>query len=234
MFLPIQLGQSGSGKSHTMDGNSEHPGIIPQTFDVLFKEMDDAVAAFGYVFSVSATFVKICNEQVYDLLSKESAEVQLAVLQSVESQDESLINRKVETASALLELWKESKMQLADSDEISSHHVTRITVTSQLEVWHKLGTIHLIDMIGSEMNDCSCIALRNHIVGLARESEFCTFDGTSLTSLIAPWCFGDSSRTALIVNLSPTYQEDYNETLKNLEFASKVTSLKSPCNASII
>ena len=52
-------GATGSGKTFTMTGNQQMPGLIPQGVDALFQQSD---------IQVSMQYVEIYNEQIKDLL----------------------------------------------------------------------------------------------------------------------------------------------------------------------
>lgn len=63
-------GQTGTGKTHTMEGYSADPtqqGIIPQAFDHIFKAIE---ASADTQYLVRASFLEIYNEEIRDLLSK--------------------------------------------------------------------------------------------------------------------------------------------------------------------
>ena len=69
----LAYGQTGAGKSWTMSGNEQHPGIIPRMSSELFKKIDALRAAYESRgkerhFMVEASFFEIYNEQVFDLL----------------------------------------------------------------------------------------------------------------------------------------------------------------------
>jgi kinesin family protein 3/17 len=63
-------GQTGTGKTHTMEGysaDSTKQGIIPQAFDHIFKAIE---ASADTQYLVRASFLEIYNEEIRDLLSK--------------------------------------------------------------------------------------------------------------------------------------------------------------------
>lgn len=63
-------GQTGTGKTHTMEGTADDPsqqGIIPQSFDHIFRAIEGS-ANIQYL--VRASFLEIYNEEIRDLLSK--------------------------------------------------------------------------------------------------------------------------------------------------------------------
>eukprot|EP00798_Chlamydomonas_sp_ICE-L_P012338 gene12338-15515_t len=65
-------GQTGTGKTHTMDGGQgpEMQGIIPNTFEHIFGEVE--ASGTNKQWMVRASFLEIYNEEVRDLLSKDS------------------------------------------------------------------------------------------------------------------------------------------------------------------
>ena len=63
-------GQTGTGKTHTMDGapTPELQGLIPNSFEHIFSEVDSSE---GMQWMVRASYLEIYNEEVRDLLSKD-------------------------------------------------------------------------------------------------------------------------------------------------------------------
>eukprot|EP01031_Cornospumella_fuschlensis_P032523 gene32523-39323_t len=65
----MSYGQTGSGKTFTMIGDAqsyEHRGVAPRAISQLFGEIASRAET---EYSVSATFMEIYNERIYDLLS---------------------------------------------------------------------------------------------------------------------------------------------------------------------
>nr|XP_046913826.1 kinesin-like protein KIF3A isoform X2 [Dermatophagoides farinae] len=62
-------GQSGSGKTYTMLGTEENPGITPRFLNDLFKRITTTKKDIEYIVNVS--FLEIYNEKINDLLSDE-------------------------------------------------------------------------------------------------------------------------------------------------------------------
>lgn len=63
-------GQTGTGKTHTMEGYSDDPaqqGIIPQSFDHVFRAIESSA---NTQYLVRASYLEIYNEEIRDLLSK--------------------------------------------------------------------------------------------------------------------------------------------------------------------
>ncbi|OQS02764.1 kinesin [Thraustotheca clavata] len=59
--LVFAYGVTNSGKTYTILGNNGNPGILPQTFAKLFQHTDD--------YDVTASYLEIYNEKVYDLMA---------------------------------------------------------------------------------------------------------------------------------------------------------------------
>ncbi|KAJ1390379.1 kinesin motor domain-containing protein, partial [Ochromonadaceae sp. CCMP2298] len=61
-------GQTGAGKTHTMEGAVEESGIIPNSFQHIFK----AIASSAQKqYTVRASYLEIYNEEIRDLLSED-------------------------------------------------------------------------------------------------------------------------------------------------------------------
>jgi kinesin family protein 3/17 len=63
-------GQTGTGKTHTMEGYAAEPsqqGIIPQAFEHIFSAIE---GSSNIQYLVRASFLEIYNEEIRDLLSK--------------------------------------------------------------------------------------------------------------------------------------------------------------------
>ena len=60
-------GQSGSGKTHTMDGTKEMPGLAPRAMGRLFEVIGER--APNYKHEVFISMLEIYNENIRDLLA---------------------------------------------------------------------------------------------------------------------------------------------------------------------
>ncbi|KAJ8099721.1 P-loop containing nucleoside triphosphate hydrolase protein [Lipomyces tetrasporus] len=63
----LAYGQTGAGKSYTMNGTDEEPGLIPRTCYDLFRRIEKMTTA-TMTFTVKISYFEIYNEHVYDLL----------------------------------------------------------------------------------------------------------------------------------------------------------------------
>ncbi|KOB66812.1 Kinesin-like protein KLP68D [Operophtera brumata] len=63
-------GQTGTGKTHTMEGTPEHEGIIPRAFRHIWAHIENS-ASPDVTHLVSCSYVELYLEDVRDLLSKD-------------------------------------------------------------------------------------------------------------------------------------------------------------------
>eukprot|EP00250_Pteridium_aquilinum_P033345 c5481_g1_i1 orf=2-517(-) len=67
-------GQTSSGKTFTMRGTQEVPGIIPLAIHDVFKNLEEAV---GREFLLRMSYMEIYNEDINDLLAPEQTKLQV-------------------------------------------------------------------------------------------------------------------------------------------------------------
>ncbi|GMH67804.1 hypothetical protein TrST_g13509 [Triparma strigata] len=62
-------GCTGSGKTHTITGSKQNPGLIPRCVDLIFERLAGENIGIGILF---VTYVELHNNSFYDLLAKEN------------------------------------------------------------------------------------------------------------------------------------------------------------------
>lgn len=239
-------GQTGSGKTYTMDGASGNPGIIPRTVELLFKAMDEA-SILGWKYTVSAFFLEIYNEVLYDLLDNVSKDVEIRMASAKSKTDIYVSNIsiiEVKTARELYDLMEVSRSNRATAATIGNERSSRSHAVTKIEIVGKhpdkdeklVGTINLVDLAGSEspknstrMDETKNInrslsELSNVILSLVQKNEHVPYRNSKLTHLLMPSLSGNS-KTLMFVNVSPL-QDNFNESVKSLRFASQVNSCK--------
>ncbi|KAG6497759.1 hypothetical protein ZIOFF_045665 [Zingiber officinale] len=177
-------GQSGSGKTYTMEGSSHERGLYLRSFEELFDlSNSDTASTFQYTFYVTA--FELHNEQVQDLLANSlstSSSIQLS------SQDSSLelVQEKVDNP---LEFTKVLQVALQNrgahlSKAIISHLI--VTIHIQYSNWVTRETLYskfsLVDLPGS---DCFMVkdATGDHITNFLHVSKSLSALGDVLNSL---------------------------------------------------
>jgi len=67
------VGQTGSGKSHSIIGYGADKGLIPRVCEEMFVRINEMIAKDSRVsFAVEVSFMEIYNEQINDLLNASS------------------------------------------------------------------------------------------------------------------------------------------------------------------
>lgn len=229
-----------------MDGTSENHGIIPNTIDFLF-ECFEQNRKLGYEFKLTASFLEIYNEQLYDLLSNEAKEMDIKMLSAKHPNEiyvSNLTEVEVNSETELHELMRLAKRNRATASTVGnerssrSHAVTQLRITGVHQGKNEIsqGIINLIDLAGSEspktsirMEETKKInkslsELTNVIMALVQKNDHVPYRNSKLTHLLMP-SLGGNSKTLMFVNVSP-FQDCFVETVKSLRFASTVNSCK--------
>ena len=160
-------GQTGTGKTHTMEGSSAVPnerGIIPNAFDTVFADID-ASEASNKTFLVRASFLEIYNENVRDLLAKDQSKT-CALKETPEKGVyvhglTTFVVKSAEEMRKVLEVGKKNRSvgaTLMNADSSRSHSIFTVTVeTSETtpgarddEARIRVGKLNLVDLAGSE------------------------------------------------------------------------------------
>jgi len=246
-------GQTGTGKTHTMDGGStaESQGIIPNSFDQVFN----FIAATDHrEFLVRGSFLEIYNEEIRDLLSRNPKNK----LELKEDQDggvfvKDLSNYVVKSVSDIkqvLEVGKRNrsvgatKMNLGSS---RSHSVFTITIESTMrdergDEHVRVGKLNLVDLAGSERAtktgatgdrfkegvkiNLSLAALGNVINALVEgKSGHIPYRDSKLTRLLQD-SLGGNTKTCMVANISPA-DYNYDETISTLRYANRAKNIQN-------
>jgi len=67
-------GQTSSGKTHTMRGSEEEPGVIPSAIDEIFETISKSA---GREFLLRVSYMELYNEEIRDLLNPSKCKLQL-------------------------------------------------------------------------------------------------------------------------------------------------------------
>ena len=80
----LAYGITAAGKTYTMEGSKENPGLIPQALETLFGKIEEMGSGTGHTVSVS--HCEIYNDCVYDLLNEEGSRVNLKLKENQNGQ----------------------------------------------------------------------------------------------------------------------------------------------------
>lgn len=236
----------GSGKTYTMDGHEGETGIIPRTTDFLFRCFEQ-YKKLGWRYTLSASFLEIYNEILFDLLSNESKDLDIRMVSAKTPTDifvSNLTEVEVRNEDELHKLMQMAKSNRATAATIGnerssrSHAVTQLRLIGEHNAKNEkcIGTINLIDLAGSEspktsvrMDETKKInkslsELTNVIMALLQKQEHIPYRNSKLTHLLMP-SLGGNSKTLMFVNVSP-FQDCFVESVKSLRFAASVNMCK--------
>ncbi|XP_061863418.1 LOW QUALITY PROTEIN: kinesin-like protein KIFC3 [Colius striatus] len=242
-------GQTGAGKTYTMEGTAANPGINQRALQLLFSEVRAKAADWDYAISVSAA--EIYNEALRDLLGKEpqeKLEIKLCPDGSGQLYVPGLTEfrvQSVEDINKVLELGHEKRVtQCTQLNERSSrsHALLMVSVRGldRSTGLRTAGKLNLVDLAGSERVgrsgaagsrlreaqhiNRSLAALGDVIYALRARQGHVPFRNSRLTYLLQDSLSGDS-KTLMMVQVSPA-EKNSSETLCSLKFAERVRSVE--------
>ncbi|OAD59060.1 hypothetical protein WN48_09369 [Eufriesea mexicana] len=165
-------GQTGTGKTFTMEGTDNDPslhwqtdtnvGVIPRALSHLFDEL----RVLGVQeYSVRASFLELYNEELFDLLSPNDDATKIRIYEDpikkgaviVHGLEEIPIHNKIEVFNILQKgtVKRQTAATLMNAHSSRSHTIFSITVhlkenTVDGEELLKTGKLNLVDLAGSE------------------------------------------------------------------------------------
>lgn len=247
-------GATGCGKTHTVMGTHEDPGIISRTINDIYGRIE--ASAPQVEINVTVSYLEIYNETIYDLLAPKDAPPQL--LEIRESSNKSTIVSKLsyrspKTLEEALELIDYGNCRRrvsnthANAVSSRSHAVLQLFVTqrdkSGIDDKEIESVISIIDLAGSERAAAtrnrglrlqeganinrSLLALGNCIKALSetRRNTYVPYRDSKLTRLLK-FSLGGNCKTAMIVCVSPS-SAHYDETLNTLHYADRAKNIKT-------
>ncbi|CAL0311838.1 unnamed protein product [Lupinus luteus] len=241
-------GQTGTGKTFTMEGLEHNRGVNYRTLELLFKISKERSQTFAYDISVSV--LEVYNEQIRDLLATGPASKRLEIKQASEGSRPvpGVIDAKVDNIS---EVWNVlqagSNARAVGSNNINehssrSHCILCIMVRAKNLMSGECtkSKLWLVDLAGSERLtrtdvqgerlkeaqniNRSLSALGDVISALAAKSSHIPYRNSKLTHLLQDSLGGDS-KTLMFVQISPS-EQDVSETLSSLNFATRVRGVE--------
>eukprot|EP00873_Tetraselmis_striata_P027928 jgi/Tetstr1/448192/TSEL_035483.t1 len=159
-------GQTGTGKTHTMEGGdrqsvdgcdlSDVAGVIPRSI----KEVFDRLESNALEYSVKVTFMELYNEELTDLLSVGESKLKLLEGRAgvvVQGLEEAIVKNSTEIYSVLDRGSAKRRTAATLLNKVSSrsHSIFTITIhmkesTPEGEEVIKIGKLNLVDLAGSE------------------------------------------------------------------------------------
>ncbi|XP_037610514.1 kinesin-like protein KIF22 [Sebastes umbrosus] len=238
-------GPTGAGKTHTMMGSSDQPGVIPRAVREVFKLVKAKGEEEGWDYSIGMSYLEIYNEKVKDLLSPSSQDLPIredkdknilipglthTTISSFSDFDKQFVPASLNRTTASTKLNQRSSR---------SHAVLLLKVVrTQRALPHRqqTGKLYLIDLAGSEDNrrtgnqgirlkesgaiNLSLFTLNKVVDSLNSGTAVrVPYRDSKLTRLLQD-SLGGSAHSVMITNIAPEYKY-YFDTFSALNFASK-------------
>ncbi|NXA41631.1 KIFC3 protein, partial [Eudromia elegans] len=242
-------GQTGAGKTYTMEGTAANPGINQRALQLLFAEVRGKAADWDYAISVSVA--EIYNEALRDLLGKEpqeKLEIKLCPDGSGQLYVPGLTEFRVQSVEDINKVFELGRVNRAtectnlNERSSRSHALLMVTVRGldRSTGLRTAGKLNLVDLAGSErvgrsgaegsrLREAQYInkslsALGDVIYALRSRQGHVPFRNSKLTYLLQDSLSGDS-KTLMMVQVSPA-DKNSSETLCSLKFAERVRSVE--------
>ncbi|XP_050971594.1 kinesin-like protein KIF18A [Labeo rohita] len=252
-------GATGAGKTHTMLGANDAPGVMFLTMKELFTRMD--LIKEDKVFNIAFSYLEVYNEQIRDLLTNSGP---LAVREDGSNGVvvQGLTLHQPKSAEHILEALdygnRNRTQHPTDMNATSSrsHAVFQIYLrqqdkTASLNPNVRVAKMSLIDLAGSERASVtnakgarlreganinrSLLALGNVINTLANpkcKKTHIPYRDSKLTRLLKD-SLGGNCRTVMIANVSPS-SLSYEDTHNTLKYANRAKEIKSTLRSNVM
>ena len=244
-------GQTTSGKTYTMLGNMEYPGILPCALKNLFDLLEKEKKEKNIKFKLYCSYIEIYNEIIHDLLGDatgckiiednnyglivpEAQKIYINTFQDgIKLKDigeekrqykNTIINEYSSRSHTIFQLFLETSTQDEESNTIRN----------------KYSLLNLVDLAGSErINNSennknnnetgyinkSLFALSNVINKLSEnKNNYIPYRDSKLTRLLSV-ALGGGSLVTIICNISPT-ADNFFQTVSTLRFANRAKKIK--------
>lgn len=247
-------GATGCGKTHTISGTPDYPGVIFLTMKELYERIGDL--SDTKIIDVSLSYLEIYNETIRDLLNPDTDFKKLIIREDSNNKISvsNLSRHRPESVEEVMHLImagnanRTSSPTEANATSSRSHAVLQINIdqknrTGDVKEEHTFATLSIIDLAGSEraaatknrgarLNEGaninkSLLALGNCINALCdpRRRNHIPYRDSKLTRLLK-FSLGGNCKTVMIVCVSPSSQH-YDETLNTLKYADRAKEIKT-------
>ncbi|XP_077293947.1 uncharacterized protein LOC143916627 [Arctopsyche grandis] len=246
-------GATGAGKTFTMVGYPETPGITYLTMRELFKCIEQHRQERE--FEICVSYLEIYNENVHDLLQP-SGSLHLRDDGKYGVQISGLSSKSINTAQELLDMLDKGNKNRtqhptdANAESSRSHAVFQVYVKMRTKATNqaKIVKLSMIDLAGSERASAtgckgdrfkeganinrSLLSLGNCINQLADGAKFIPYRDSKLTRLLKD-SLGGNCRTVMIANVAPT-SSSYEDTYNTLKYATRANKIQQKMKKNII
>ena len=248
-------GATGCGKTHTITGTAQQPGIIFLTMQELFEKVDEVQA--DKESEITLSYLEIYNETIRDLLNPGAGGKQGLMLREDAHQAVSvagLSSHKPQNVAEVMDMvirGNSNRTQSpteANATSSRSHAVLQVNISlkdrnASVNEPVTMATLSIIDLAGSERASAtknrgerlleganinkSLLALGSCINALCdpRKKNHVPYRNSKLTRLLK-FSLGGNCRTVMIVCVSPSSQH-FDETQNTLRYANRAKNIQT-------
>ncbi|GKU98736.1 hypothetical protein SLEP1_g11693 [Rubroshorea leprosula] len=238
-------GSTGSGKTYTMVGTRDDPGLMVLSLHTVFDLIKSDKSSDE--FEVTCSYLEVYNEVIYDLLEKSSGPLELR-----EDPEQGLIVHSADKILELLNLGnsrRKTESTEANATSSRSHAVLEINVRRKQRNKYRnqvmRGKLALVDLAGSERAsetnsggqklrdganiNRSLLALANCINALGKQQKkglaYVPYRNSKLTRILKDSLSGNS-QTVMVATVSPANSQ-YHHTVNTLKYADRAKEIKT-------
>jgi len=237
----VAYGQSGTGKSNTILGTIEEPGLVTMVTQMLFTVIDEASSSKDYFVTVS--FLEVGDEHVHDLINPSGRDLKVRQHPQLGLYVDDMAEVVVDSSDDVIRLCDQGNRILnLTSDNTNDVHRVSLMFTITVEQVNKgtlkgiRSTISFFDLAASDhtsKSEESSFKSKslNHLMQVVAslnqgtKTSSVSYRDCRLTKLLQD-AFGGNSYLTMITHISPA-DTDYSETFSSLKFSSAVKNIKS-------
>ncbi|CAG4929353.1 unnamed protein product [Parnassius apollo] len=247
-------GATGAGKTFTMFGNDEQPGVIRLSMEKLFYAFN--VHEEKTKFDIGMSYLEVYEENVYDLLKPSKTPLQLQEDAKYGVKVAGLTIHIVKSVGDILNMLDNGNKNRtqhptdANANSSRSHAVFQVYIKMMYKTSGQLRRVKLsfVDLAGSERasaSGCSgdrfkeaaninksLLSLGNCINKLANGSRYIPYRDSKLTRLLKDSLSGNC-KTVMIANISPSYAS-YEDTYNTLKYAARASKIQLNVKKNIV
>ncbi|KAI8343651.1 P-loop containing nucleoside triphosphate hydrolase protein [Chlamydoabsidia padenii] len=239
-------GQTASGKTYTMTGTKQEPGVIPKAIQDVFAYIEEEALDREYLLQMS--YMEIYNEKINDLLDSKQHSSGLKIRTANEKDYvENLTTVNVSTPKEVLNYIKmgDARRHTSETDyngkSSRSHTIFQLIIESKSRSSPidpvQTSRLNLIDLAGSEkvasnsdrrqessFINKSLLTLGKVIIQLNDRSKHIPYRDSKLTRILSTSLSGND-RVAVICTINPTWKSK-DESTNTLRFAQSVKKVR--------
>ncbi|XP_013627960.1 PREDICTED: kinesin-like calmodulin-binding protein homolog [Brassica oleracea var. oleracea] len=244
-------GQTGTGKTFTMEGLPESPGIVPRAIKGLFKQVEESNHKFVIKFSMLEIYMGNLRDLLVSQGTKPIGPIPPSLLIHTDAKGEididNLVTHKVNDFDEVFKFYKlgcrnrATAFTNSNSASSRSHCMIRVSITcaGATERRRERNKIWLVDLGGSERVlktkatgrrfdegkaiNLSLSALGDVINSLQRKNAHIPYRNSKLTQVLKD-SLGKDSKTLVLVHIGRK-EDDLCESICSLDFATRAKNV---------